>query len=132
MNSEPIKLKFKLGSQLENWEFDLSTLREYIQDEISYEVYEYIGNEKSFLGVEPDKIELTFNADILVKVEYYFKVEMYAKLLSKLEQKLSKPAVSNTLLTSWYYKNYRLTMEKLPVFKIIRVDYKRLTKNTKG
>lgn len=132
MNNEHIELKFKLGSQLENWEFDLSTLREYIQDGISYEVYEYIGNDKSFLGFKPDKIELTFNADILVKAEYYFKVEMYAELLVKLEQKLGKPAESNQLLTSWYYKNYRLTMEKLPVFKIIRVDYKRLTKNTKG
>ena len=77
MNSEPIKLKFKLGSQLENWEFDLSTLREYIQDEISYEVYEYIGSDKSLLGIESHKIELTFNADILEKVQYYFKKELY-------------------------------------------------------
>lgn len=72
MNNEYIELKFKLGSQLENWEFDLSTLREYIQDGINYEVYEYVGSDKSFLGIESDKIELTFNADILVKVEYYF------------------------------------------------------------
>lgn len=132
MNNEHIELKFKLGSQLENWEFDLSTQREYIQDGISYEVYEYTGNDKSFLGVEFDRIELSFNADVLVMVEYYFGEEKYDETLSKLEQNLGKPADSNTLLASWCYKNYRLTMEKLPVFKIIRVGYKRLTKNTKG
>ena len=112
MNNEHIELKFKLGSQLENWEFDLSTLREYTQDGTSYEVYEYVGSGKSFLGIEPDRIELSFNAEILVKVEYYFKLELYAELLFKLEHKLGKPAVSNGLSTSWCYLNYQFYIEK--------------------
>jgi len=122
MDNEHIELKFKLGSQLENWEFDLSTLREYIQDGISYEVYEYIGKDKSFLGIESDRIELSFNADILVKVEYYFGEEKYDETLSKLEQRLGKPAVSNTLLTSWCYMSHHICVEKQ---KVIRVCYER-------
>ena len=132
MDNEYIELKFKLGSQLENWEFDLSTLREYIQDRISYEVYEYTGNDKSFLGVEFDRIELSFNADVLVMVEYYFGEEKYDETLSKLEQNLGKPAVSNALLTSWYYLNHRLTVEKLTGLETMKVSYERLIKNTKG
>lgn len=110
MNNEHIELKFKLGSQLENWEFDLSALREYIQDGICCEVYEYVGSDKSFLDIEPDRIELSFNADILVKVEYYFKLELYAELLFKLEQKLGKPAESDRLSASWYLFDLHLSI----------------------
>lgn len=112
MNNEHIELKFKLGSQLENWEFDLSTLREYIQHGTRYEVYEYIGSDKSFLGIEPDRIELSFNADILVKVEYYFKLELYSELLYKLEQKLGKPAESDRLSASWCLFGVRMYLQR--------------------
>lgn len=131
MNNEHIELKFKLGSQLENWEFDLSTIREYIENEICYEIYEYVGSDKSFLGFEADRIELSFNADILEKVEYYFMEEQHIELLGELEYRLGKPAEGNTLLTSWCDLNYYFTIEKLSSFKIIRVSYK-LTQHTKG
>lgn len=123
MNNEHIELKFKLGSQLENWEFDLSTLREYIQDGICYEVYEYVGSDKSFLGIEPDRIELSFNAEILVKVEYYFKLELYAELLFKLEQKLGKPAGSDSLSASWCLFGLRMYLQRAEERNIVLFRY---------
>lgn len=122
MNSEPIKLKFKLGSQLENWEFDLSTLREYIQDEISYEVYEYIGSDKSLLGIESHKIELTFNADILEKVQYYFKKELYVALLRELEHKLGKPVVDISS-TSWCLFDFKVYLQRYEEKNIVLFRY---------
>lgn len=123
MNNENIELKFKIGSQLENWEFDLSALREYIQDGISYEVYEYLGSDKPFLGIEPDRIELSFNADILVKMEYYFKLELYAELLFKLEQKLGKPSESDGLSASWCLFTLHLYVKRTKEFNTLLLSY---------
>lgn len=113
MNNEHIDLKFKIGSQLENWEFDLSALREYIHDGICYEVYEYVGSDKSFLGIKSDKIELSFNADILEKVEYYFKEGLYIELLGELEHRLGNSMANNTLLFCWCIFDFQISLKKL-------------------
>lgn len=63
---------FKLGEQYDNWEFDLLSKGEIIENEISYEIYEFTGKIKGLFGILPSKIDLLFNADVLEKVIYYF------------------------------------------------------------
>jgi len=89
------KLPFKLGEQYDNWEFDLLAIGEFLENEISYEVYEFIGELPALSDIKPNKVELLFNADVLEKVVYHFEgnlVERFEQLFSdsgKLHIKLS-------------------------------------------
>lgn len=63
---------FRLGEQYDNWEFDLLATGEVLENGISYEIYEFVGELPVLFDIKPRKIELLFNADILEKVVYYF------------------------------------------------------------
>lgn len=103
---------FELGMQYENWEFKLLVAGEIIENGIFYDVYEYIGEYQKLAEVKADRIELWFNFDILEKVVYYFKLELYAELLFKLEQKLGKPAESDRLSASWCLFGVRMYLQR--------------------
>ena len=62
------KLPFKIGMQYENWEFDLDII-----ETEKYDKYRYNKNDiKMLFGFEIKEIFLTFDLDILFKVEILF------------------------------------------------------------
>ncbi len=66
--------QFIIGSQYENFEFDLEYEKTIIRNNIEYIVYRYKKLEKHFfLGIEIKKgIFLSFNGDILMEVVFLF------------------------------------------------------------
>lgn len=80
---------FRLGEQYDNWEFDLLATGEVLENEISYEIYEFVGERPALFDIKPSKIELLFNADILEKVVYYFE----SNLVKHFEQLFSDSGI---------------------------------------
>ncbi|MFL0102005.1 hypothetical protein [Tenacibaculum maritimum] len=66
--------QFIIGSQYENFEFDLEYEKTIIRNNIEYIVYRYKKLEKHFfLGIEIKKgVFLSFNGDILMEVVFLF------------------------------------------------------------
>lgn len=107
------KLPFRLGEQYDNWEFDLLATGEILENGISYEVYEFVGEIPTLLDIKPDKIELLFNADVLEKVTYYFDgnlVKNFEQLFSDSGQsfntEISYMNLENQTLVS-YSRNFK-------------------------
>lgn len=108
--------QFKLGEQYENWEFDLLSTGEIIENEISYEIYEFTGKVKELYDIQPIKIELLFNADVLEKVIYYFEgnlVEYFDKLFST-KDNIFVPGIKNDFIEN---KNITLLMYEKSGYK---------------
>lgn len=68
-------LKFKLGSEVSDYEFEIIPVPPYdfIQNSLSLEPYEYFGPISNIMGLRTNQILLYFNADVLMKVELIFK-----------------------------------------------------------
>lgn len=121
-------LKFKIGSQLENWEFDISVVNEYIEDDVLYEVYEYIGSDKFFIGIESKSIKLLFNADILEIVEYFFTINMYDEVLAKLKILLGSGIIKSDFSTSWYMHKLAVSVIYSTEHQTVKISYQKLKK----
>lgn len=68
-------LIFKLGSDYEEYEFDLIPIPpyEFIENKLSLEPYEYFGEIKEVLGCKVKQIILYYNADTLMRVMIKFR-----------------------------------------------------------
>lgn len=100
------QLKFRIGEQYENYEFQLKPIKEYIENNIHYDAYSFEENSNSILGIKTDKVELHYNADVLEKVVCYFKGNQYECLKEQIEQNYDgviKQIDAN--LISWCYEN---------------------------
>ncbi len=103
-------LKFTIGEQYENYEFQLSSIKEYVENGLSYEVYLYTGYEKSIFNQEAEKILLHFNADILMKLVYIFNDDCFEELKEQIN-KIIEAVKEDVYFISWYIKNYTITLE---------------------
>lgn len=68
-------LKFTLGSESSDYEFDIIPIPpyEFIENNLSLEPYEYFGEIKQILGCKSKQIILYYNADVLMRVAVKFK-----------------------------------------------------------
>ena len=68
-------LKFKLGSESAEYEFDIIPIPpyEFLENKLSLEPYEYFGDIKQILGYNTKQIILYYNADVLMRVAVKFK-----------------------------------------------------------
>ena len=88
-------LKFELGSESADYEFDIIPIPPYdfIQNNLSLEPNEYFGKDDILFGMKTKQIILYFNADILMKVKITFrgnKVEIIKEILEKSNCELPK------------------------------------------
>ena len=84
------QLRFTIGEQYENYEFDLKSKGEKTVNGICYEIYLYEkGDFKTLFGLPISRgIVLLFNADILSAVYYRFKGNHFKYLLKQLNKQL--------------------------------------------
>lgn len=84
------QLRFTIGEQYENYEFDLKSKGEKTVNGICYEIYLYEkGDFKTLFGLPISRgIVLLFNADILSAVYYKFKGNHFKYLLKQLNKQL--------------------------------------------
>lgn len=80
-------LKFKLDSEFADYEFDIIPVPPYelIENELSFELYEYFGKITEIFGVRTKHIFLYFNADVLMRVELLFTGDLLKYLKIQLE-----------------------------------------------
>ena len=94
-------LKFRLGSELRTYEFQMIPIPPYdfLEKNLSLEPNEYFGDVNEILGFRTHQIILYFNADILMKVEMRFKGNVLTEIKQKLEELTIKlpPRVSLNL-----------------------------------
>lgn len=83
-------LRFTIGEQYENYEFDLKSKGEKTVNEICYDIYLYDkGDFKTLFDLPTSRgILLLFNADILSAVYYRFKGNHFEYLLKQLNKQL--------------------------------------------
>ncbi|SEF77254.1 hypothetical protein [Flavobacterium urumqiense] len=85
------ELKFKIGEQYGKYEFELDWVTSVVDNNLRYEVYRYIGKDKSsFFNFEIHKILLAYNCDFLTGVFYFIKGDCYSELIEKLNLKSNK------------------------------------------
>ncbi len=85
------KIKFKIGEQYEKHEFDLDWVETIFKNNLRYEVYQYIGNNKiTIFGFEIQKTLLAYNCDFLAGIFYFIESDKYPDLIEKLNLKISK------------------------------------------
>ncbi|ELY2011139.1 hypothetical protein SL057_002197 [Flavobacterium psychrophilum] len=85
------KIKFKIGEQYEKHEFDLDWVETIFENNLRYEVYQYIGNNKiTIFGFEVQKTLLAYNCDFLSCIFYFIEFDKYPDLIEKLNLKISK------------------------------------------
>jgi len=85
------KIIFKIGEQYEKHEFDLDWLETIFENNLRYEVYQYIGNNKiTIFGFEVQKTLLAYNCDFLAGIFYFIDFDKYPNFIEKLNLKISK------------------------------------------
>ncbi len=85
------KIKFKIGEQYEKHEFDLDWVETIFENNLRYEVYQYIGNNKiTIFGLEVQKTLLAYNCDFLAGIFYFIEFDKYPDLIEKLILKIGK------------------------------------------
>lgn len=90
------KIKFKIGEQYEKHEFDLDWEETIFENNLRYEVYQYIGNNKiTIFGFEVQKTLLAYNCDFLAGIFYFIDFDKYPNLIEKLNLKISKKIESD-------------------------------------
>lgn len=100
------QLKFRIGEQYENYEFQLKPIKEYIENAIHYDAYYFEGNNNNVLGAETDNVELHYNADILEKVLCYFKGNQYECLKEEIQKGSDSEVKQSSInFVSWYFEN---------------------------
>ncbi|SNB23951.1 hypothetical protein NO004_140015 [Flavobacterium psychrophilum] len=95
------KIKFKIGEQYEKHEFDLDWVETIFENNLRYEVYQYIGNNKiTIFGFEVQKTLLAYNCDFLSGIFYFIDFDKYPNLIEKLNLKISKKIESDNFKNS--------------------------------
>ena len=94
------QLRFTIGEQYENYEFQLSALGETIEDGICFEEYLYIGEEIQFFGIKVQKVKLYFNGDVLCAIHYIFDENLSPELLSNFRK------IKNDEIDSYEFDNH--------------------------
>ncbi len=85
------KIKFKIGEQYEKHEFDLDSEETIFENNLRYEVYQYIGNNKiTIFGFEVQKTLLAYNCDFLAGIFYFIDFDKYPNFIEKLNLKINK------------------------------------------
>ena len=101
------KIKFKIGEQCENHEFDLDWVNTIFENNLRFEVYQYIGhNKNTIFGYEVQKTLLAYNCDFLAGVFYFIEFDKYPDLIASLNFKISKKIEVGILKNSTLF-NYR-------------------------
>lgn len=89
-------IKFKIGEQYEKHEFDLDWVKTIFENNLRYEVYQYIGNNKIIIfGFEVQKTLLAYNCDFLSGIFYFIEFSKYSDLIEKLILKICKKIESD-------------------------------------
>lgn len=84
------ELKFKIGEEYGKYEFELDWLKSVLDDNLRYEVYQYIGNDKrTIFDFEVHRILLAYNCDFLCGIFYFVKGDCYFRILSEVQSKFS-------------------------------------------
>ncbi|WP_238567346.1 hypothetical protein [Flavobacterium sp. 83] len=84
------ELKFKIGEQYGKYEFELDWVTTVLDNNLRYEVYQYIGNDKNTIfDFEVHKILLAYNCDFLAGIFYFIKGDSYSKILSEVQNEFS-------------------------------------------
>lgn len=75
------KIKFKIGEQYEKYEFDLDRVETIFENNLRYEVCQYIVNNKiTIFGFKVQKTLLAYNCDFLAGVIYFIEFDKYPDL----------------------------------------------------
>jgi hypothetical protein len=79
-----------------------------------------------------EEILLYYNADVLTKIDYYFKSHLYTKLKVWIEQFIGvayeQKLINNTYFYSWYLGKYYLILKKPEKEKRIILSYQKRKK----
>lgn len=77
------KLKFKIGEEFENWEFELNAIPPYeiMENGLTYQIYEYIGEPRYLFQCPISTTLLFFNTDILQRVVYQIDLKFKGKIM---------------------------------------------------
>ncbi|RMZ60398.1 hypothetical protein D1632_05525 [Chryseobacterium nematophagum] len=123
-------LKFRIGEESCKHEFRLFYKEEYCCKKYCYEVYEFdkVDHEHLF-DLKVEKIMLYYNADVLTKIDYYFKPYLHTKLKVLIEQFIGvayeQKLINNTYYCSWYIGKYYLILRKPEKEKRIVLSYQK-------
>lgn len=124
------ELKFTIGEQYENYEFDLKDFGSETIYGLTYEVYLYNrGTFQTLFKLPIKSILLYFNGDILSYVEYRFEGNQFDYLLNRISsylgivitQKASKKAVFK--LNKEVVLEIRVENEKITILSIQSINY---------
>lgn len=98
------ELKFTIGEQYENYEFELENRGSKTVNGLTYEIYLYTkGTSQILFGLPVKSIYLYFNGDILSCVEYEFKGNQVVYLKRKINKYLPKSEMAkNNFLRKEY------------------------------
>ena len=123
-------LKFRMGEESYLNEFKLITKDEYCCKKYCYDVYEFEKEkDEQLCDLKIEKIQLYYNADILTKIDYYFKHNLYTKLKVWINQFLGNPyqekVIDNVVYCSWYFGKYYLILRKFEIDKMIILSYQK-------
>lgn len=81
------ELKFRIGEQYGKYEFELDWVTSVMDNNLRYEVYKYIGKDKSSIfNFELHKILLAYNCDFLAGIFYFVKGDCYFRILSEIQK----------------------------------------------
>ncbi len=129
MNEKNIyrELKFVIGEQYENYEFDLESVDLGLSLTLMYDCYKYIkGDFKTLFDLEITKeIYLLFNADILSAVAYRFEGNQYEYLRDKINTYLETPMVETECKTFRRAETFIKDLED-----VLELRYSYVKKNT--
>ncbi len=94
-------LKFEIGEESYEREWEIIPIPRYVilENKLSLEPYEYFGEISEILGFKSSKIILYYNADILMRVEIYYRGDLTKALVSELNNlKIMLPTNLNILI----------------------------------
>lgn len=123
-------LKFRIGEESCKHEFKLFYKEEYCCKKYCYEVYEFdkADNENLF-DLKIEEILLYYNADVLTKIDYYFKPHLYTKLKVWIEQFIGiayeQKLINNTYFCSWYVGRYFIILKRIMNNDQITLSYQK-------
>ena len=84
------ELKFKIGEQYGKHEFELDWVKSILDNNLRFEVYQYIGKDKiTIFDCEVQKILLVYNCDFLAGVFYFIESDSFSKKASCIQPKFS-------------------------------------------
>lgn len=125
------ELKFRIGEQYGKYEFELDWVTSVLDRHLRYEVYKYIGKDKtSVFNFEIHKILLAYNCDFLAGVFYFIKGDCYFRLLSEIQKKtLNTSRIINLIemdenIKMLFITNNKIKNELISTIKILSLNSK--------